>query len=216
MTIVVLMLLLLGVIIFVVPMFGEMYGGEKLPVITAFLYDIYLFLRDKWIYVLLVIAAIAAVIRLTAAVPAVRLYFSRKLLKRKKNGRLFRTVYTARFCRTFAFLYSGGLPVISAIAAAKKDIGNTYLEAQTDAAIKDIRSGSSVFAAFERADGFDGKLRSALLAGEESGRLGDMLNAAADALEHEAERSVKKLYELTERLVWSIAAVIVLCLLPPR
>ena len=210
MAIVILLLLLLGVIVFVVPMFGVMYGGEKLPVITAFLYDIYLFLRDKWIYALLVIAAIAAVIRLTAAVPAVRLYFSEKLLKRKKNGRLFRTVYTARFCRTFAFLYSGGLPVISAIAAAKKDIGNTYLEAQTDAAIKDIRSGSSVFAAFERADGFDGKLRSAVIAGEESGRLGDMLNAAADALEHEAERSVKKLYELTERLVWSIAAVIVL------
>lgn len=100
--------------------------------------------------------------------------------------------------------------MISAIAAAKKDIGNTYLEAQTDAAIKDIRSGSSVFAAFERADGFDGRLRSAVLAGEESGRLGDMLNAAADALEHEAGCSVKKLYELTERLVWSIAAVVVL------
>lgn len=210
MAIVILLLLLLGVIVFVVPMFGAMYGGEKLPGITAFLFDIYLFLRDKWIYALLVIAAIAAVIRLTAAVPAVRLYFSEKLLKRKKNGRLFRTVYTARFCRTFAFLYSGGLPVISAIAAAKKDIGNTYLEAQTDAAIKDIRSGSSVFAAFERADGFDGRLRSAVLAGEESGRLGDMLNAAADSLEHEAKRSVKKLYELTERLVWSIAAVIVL------
>lgn len=206
----VLLLLLLGVFFLAVPMFAEIYGEEKLPAFTAFLYDIYLFLQDKWLYALLVTAALAAVIRLTAAVPAVSLYFSGKLLKMKKTGRPFRIMCTSRFCRTFSFLYRGGLSVIAACDAAKSDIGNRYLEYQADIAIKNMRSGSSVFAAFEAADGFDSRFRSAVLAGEESGKLGDMLSAAADTLEHDAERSVKKLYELTGRLIWGAAAVILL------
>ncbi|MDY3793277.1 MAG: type II secretion system F family protein [Oscillospiraceae bacterium] len=205
-----LVLLLFAALIFVMPVFNEMYSGESLPPFTAFLWSISGFLRDKWLYALLIIAGASAVIRLTIAIPSVEMYISKQLVTRKKAGRLFRAIYTSRFCRTFSALYSGGLSVISACSAAKEDIGSIYIENQVDEAIKAIRRGSTVRAAFESADGFDGRLRSAVLAGEESGRLGDMLSAAAEALEQESERAVKKLSEFAERVIFGSAAFLTL------
>lgn len=205
-----LVLLLFAALIFAVPIFAELYGGEALPPFTAFLGHISSFLRDRWLYVLLIIGALAAVIRLTLAIPSVELYLSKRLVTMKKAGRLFRVIFTSRFCRTFSALYSGGLSVISACAAAKEDIGNVYMEAQVDEAVKAIRRGSTVRAAFESADGFDGRLRSAVLAGEESGKLGDMLSGAAEALGHESERAVKKLSEFAERVIFGSAAFLTL------
>ncbi len=205
-----LVLLLFAALIFVIPVFAEMYGGDTFPPFTAFLRQISSFLRDRWLYALLIIGAAAAVIRLTFAIPSVEMYFSKQLVTRKRAGRLFRIIYTSRFCRTFSAMYSGGLPVISACTAAKEDIGNAYIEKQVDEAIKSVRRGSTLRAAFESADGFDGRLRSAVLAGEESGRLGDMLSAAAEALEHESERAVKKLSENAERVIFGLAAFLTL------
>lgn len=205
-----LVLLLFAALIFVMPVFTEMYSGETLPPFTSFLWHISGFFIERWLYALLIIAAAAAVIRLTLAIPAVEMHISKLLVTMKRAGRLFRVIYTSRFCRTFSALYSGGLSVISACAAAKEDIGNVYVEKQADEAIKDIRRGSTVWAAFSRADGFDGRLRSAVLAGEESGRLGDMLSAAAETLEREAERAVKKLSEFAERVIFGLAAFLTL------
>ncbi|MGN1100788.1 MAG: type II secretion system F family protein [Huintestinicola sp.] len=205
-----LVLLLFAALIFVIPVFSEIYGGQELPPFTAFLERINVFLGDKWLYALLFIGAAAAVIRLTLAIPTVEMYISKQLVTMKRAGRLFRVIYTSRFCRTFSAMYSGGLSVISACTAAKDDIGNVYIEGQVDEAIKAIRRGSTVRAAFESADGFDGRLRSAVLAGEESGRLGDMLSAAAQALETEAERAVKQLYEFAERVIFGTAAFLTL------
>lgn len=205
-----LVLLLFAALIFVIPVFAEIYGGEEIPPFTAFLWHISGFLRDRWLYALLVIGGAAAVIRLTIAIPSVEMYISKRLVTMKKAGRLFRVIYTSRFCRTFSAMYIGGLSVISACSAAKEDMGSIYMEKQVDEAIKAIRRGSTVRAAFESADGFDGRLRSAVLAGEESGRLGDMLSAAAEALEHESEQAVKKLSEFAERVIFGSAAFLIL------
>lgn len=205
-----LVLLLFSALIFVIPVFAEMYGGDPLPPFTALLWRISAFLKDRWLYALLIIGAAASVIRLTLAIPSVEMYFSKQLVTRKRAGRLFRVIYTSRFCRTFSVLYSGGLSVISACTAAKEDMGNVYMETQVDEAIKSVRRGSTLRAAFESADGFDGRLRSAVLAGEESGRLGDMLSGAAEALEHESERAVKRLSDFTERVIFGLAASLTL------
>ncbi|MGN0636899.1 MAG: type II secretion system F family protein [Huintestinicola sp.] len=205
-----LVLLLFAALIFVIPVFAEIYGGEELPPFTAFLRRLNVFLTDKWLYALLIIGALAAVIRLTLAIPSVEMYISKRLVTMKRAGRLFRVIYTSRFCRTFSAMYSGGLSVISACAAAGEDIGSVYMEKQVDEAIKAMRRGSTVRAAFESADGFDGRLRSAVLAGEESGKLGEMLSAAAEALEQESERAVKQLSEFAERVIFGSAAFLTL------
>ena len=124
-------------------------------------------------------------------------------------GKLFKTIYTARFARTLSSLYSSGMPIATALVIAGKTIGNSYVEEQFEQAVTLVRSGIPMSQALRGVDGLQKKLASTVLVGEESGRLDVMLDSIALSMEADAEEATKRMVTLMEPLLIVFMALIV-------
>lgn len=130
-------------------------------------------------------------------------------LKLPVIGKLLRTIYTARFARTLSSLYSSGLPIITALQVGKRTVGNTYIESQFEASIRSVRAGETLASSLALIDGFENRLASTILIGEETGSLDSMLDVIADALEYDAELAITKLTTLLEPVLIIVMGVII-------
>lgn len=195
---------------FVMPRFAELFSHlQTLPAATRFLMWLSDAVVNEWPLLLAAALSLAAAAMLALRIPAVRLLRDQLRLSLPLIGRQTRILCTARFARTLASLYSAGMSMLAALQIARKAIGNAHIEARFDAVLAEVRGGGSLSDALEKADGFSGKLTSAVRVGEESGTLDRMLNAIADTLEYEAEQaSSRMLGYLEPLLVVCMAAVV--------
>ena len=124
-------------------------------------------------------------------------------------GKLRKIVYTARFSRTLASMYSAGIPIITCLQIAKTTIGNSYIESQFDDMIAKIRSGMSLSDALGEIDGFVKKLPSSVAVGEETGALDSMMRSIADQMDYDSEIAIEQMVALIEPVMIVTMAVIV-------
>jgi type IV pilus assembly protein PilC len=73
--------------------------------------------------------------------------------------------------------------MIQSLNIARTTVGNTYIEGQFDEVINTLGNGGTLSQALNTVEGFDMKLNSTILVGEESGRLDVILLRLDDALE---------------------------------
>lgn len=191
------------VIIFAVilPNFFTLFSGMELPLPTRIVIAISNVLTKKWYIVIIVVLMIAAIVQILGSIEPIRLEMDKMKLKAPIIGKLMKVVYTSRFCRTLSSLYSSGLSIISALQIARTTIGNRYIAKQFEEATRKIRQGVPMSAALSTIDGFDKKLFSTVLIGEESGRLEEMLISTADSFDYESEIAIRKLTGLIEPIM---------------
>jgi type IV pilus assembly protein PilC len=108
-----------------------------------------------------------------------------------------------------ASLYVSGIPMIQSLQIARKTLGNTYIDKQFDDVIYDLGNGRTLSQALSNVEGFDRKLNSTILIGEESGRLEQMLESVADQFDYDSEMATGRLVAMMEPLMIVIMAVIV-------
>jgi len=149
------------------------------------------------------------VIRIILMMPKVRLGMDRIKTHLPLFGKLWRTIYTARFARTLSSLYSAGIPIVAAMQVAKKTVGNLYIESQFEGAIAFVRGGGNLSEAIDQIDGFVPKMTSSIRVGEETGGLDAMLDTIADTLEYESEMAISKMVSYMEPALIIAMAVIV-------
>ena len=148
-------------------------------------------------------------VQLLLQIPKLRLAIDHLKLRLPLTGKLMRTIYTARFSRTLSSLYASGISILQALDIARTTVGNAYIAAQFDELLADVRNGNPLSAAVDKVDGYDKKLASVILVGEETGRLDQMLNAAADNFDYEAQQATDRLTALVEPLMIIIMALCV-------
>jgi type IV pilus assembly protein PilC len=207
--IVLIVLVVLVLFTFVLPRFFTMFEGMVLPLPTQIVIAISDFLTHHFLS--LAIGVFAAVMLLLALFrqPEPKLLIDRVKLRIPKVGKLLRIIYTARFARTLASLYVSGIPMISALTIASATIGNKYIERQFEVVIHDLGNGRTLSQALIKVDGFEAKLYSTVLIGEESGRLEQMLESVADQFDYDAETATQRLVALLEPVLIVVMAAIV-------
>lgn len=210
----ILSVLLVGVIIFImtylVPQFQGIFDQmETLPLPTVILLAISKGFQKHWFLILIAVIAAVIATRLLLRVSSVRLRVDRIKLRLPIIGKLLKKIYTARFARTLSSLYSSGLPIVTALQVGGKTIGNAYIEGQFEAMIAKVRSGEPLSKALIEVDGFQKKLASTILVGEETGSLDEMLDSIADSLDYEAARALEKLVALLEPVLIIVMAIII-------
>ena len=124
-------------------------------------------------------------------------------------GRLFKTIYTARFARSQSSLYQSGISIVESLDIAGKTIGNRYLEIQTKDVIQRILTGEQFSQAIKKVDGFEKKLAQMIHVGEETGRLDAMLAGLAENYEYEAEVALKRLVSYLEPVLILFMGVLI-------
>ncbi|NLL03868.1 MAG: type II secretion system F family protein [Clostridiales bacterium] len=193
---------------FVLPTFAELFQDD-MPPVTKFMFAVSDFMRSKWIVVVVVVAGLVVLFRALKTLPNVVIALDRFKLRIPKIGNLLKTIYTARFSRTLSSLYASGISLVEALTISKGTIGNEYISSQFDDLVKEVRNGMTVSEAISQVDGFDPKLASTILIGEETGRLDEMLESTADSFDYESEQATGRMTALIEPVMLVIMAGVV-------
>ena len=210
---IILVVLIIGVILiiftFVLPQFMGMFEGMELPLPTRIVMGVSDFLIAHG--VVLAVCVIVGVFLLIQVfrMPGPRIILDRAKLKFPKVGNLLKTIYTGRFARTLASLYVSGIPMIQALNIAKSTVGNKYIEKQFVKVIDHLGNGRTLSQALSEVDGFEPKLKSTIMIGEESGRLEQMLESVADQFDYDSEMASQRMVALIEPVLIVVMAVIV-------
>lgn len=195
---------------FVIPQFKDLFDQmETLPISTTILLGISNFIKDKW-YVLIIAAIVFFILfKIVFSIAVVQYFVDKIKIKLPVIGKLMRVIYTARFARTLASLYSAGISIVNCLTISKSTIGNAYIESQFDKMIAEVKAGANLSDAINDVDGFTKKLSSSIMVGEETGALDTMLNSVANQMEYDSEMALDKMVALIEPVMVVVMAVVI-------
>ena len=197
---------------FVIPQFKDMFDQmESLPFLTELLFSVSDLVAAHWLSMALCIFVLVMGLRVLMTLPAVRLQWDWLRLHAPLVGKLNRKICTARFARTLSNLYSGGVPIIATLIAARDAVDNTWIASQFDTVLRNVRAGHSLSETLSAVDGFEKKMSASIAVGEETGKLDSLLATISETLDYEAESATTRLVTLLEPLMIVIMAVIVGC-----
>jgi len=197
------------IFIAILPNFFVLFDDMDVPGITIVMLGISSFLLSYWYFVIIGFLVFVLLCQYLLKVPVVRFQFDRAKLKIKAVGKLLKIIYTARFARTLSSLYSSGIPMLRALEITATIINNKYISDQFPEVIKNVRNGDSLSGAVGGVDGFDKKLATSIMIGEESGRLDSMLESTAESFDYEAEVALDRLVQLIQPIMIIIMAVVI-------
>jgi type IV pilus assembly protein PilC len=216
------LMVLIGLIAFIVPVFVNVFkdfGGE-LPLITRLTVQASNVVTHQW-YILIALAIGGPILfKKWRTSKSGRQQWDRIRLKFPfKIGVTVQKIALARWSRTFAALYSAGVPIMQAIEITGQTAGNTVVEKAMADVIESVKSGGSIADPLKDAPIFPSMVAQMIAVGEETGNLDAMLSKVADFYEDEVAAAVKALTSILEPvmiiLVGGIVGFIVIAMYMP-
>ena len=197
------LVLIIGVVlvVFVLPMFVEMFGDSELPKLTQILINIVNGTKKYWYFVLIGVIAIVAAIKYAFTQPAVQEGWDKFIIKCPMVGKLVVQIYTGRFARTLSSLYSSGIPMVECLERSSAILNNTYIDKLFATLIEEVKQGEPLSLSLQRTQIFESMFCSMVFVGEESGSLDDILAKTADYYEDEADTALQKLATFIEPVI---------------
>jgi MSHA biogenesis protein MshG len=202
--------------VFVIPSFSKVFDkfGADLPFATKILLSTSgFFLEYWWLILSLIFGGIIFFIKYTRTDKGAYQWDKTKL-KLPLVGGLLNRISLSRFTRTFAMLFSAGVPILQALDVSAEAIGNRFIEAN----VKDMRHGIERGESLSRTANASGMFTPLILqmiaVGEESGAVDKLLQDVSDFYDEETEYDVQNLSAAIEPilLVFMGAMVLVLAL----
>lgn len=125
--------------------------------------------------------------------PDVKLALDRFATNSRLAMDLPRRYQAAQFCRNLGMLLEGGMTLNRALEAAEAAMSNRYMRSFMPRLIDDVRQGRTLKAAFDAAGVFPRLTVEFAAVGEETGRVGPMMNEAADVLDRDVQTELDRL-----------------------
>ncbi len=215
-------LVFLGMTIFLIPTFAEIFDqlGAELPVFTQMMINLSKLLRSTFSIFLVggIILAIYAFTRYNAT-PVGRRQVDGTLLKLPLFGDLLQKTASAQFCRTMSSLSKAGVPIMMSLEILHDTTNNAVVGDAIKNSRNDISEGVPLSTALALKRVFPEMMVSMLAIGEETGEMDTMLSKVADFYEDEVSTAVKTLTSLIEPvmivLVGGIVGSILLAMYMP-
>jgi type IV pilus assembly protein PilC len=213
---------LLGLIAFIVPVFVKVFKdfGGKLPFITQLTVNASHMVTGQWYILLFGGIGLVVGFRKWRKSEWGRPQWDRLRLRvPMKIGNTVQKIALARWSRTFAALYSAGVPIMQAIEVTGQTAGNAVVEKSMADVIESVKSGGSIADPLKDAPIFPPMVAQMIAVGEETGNLDAMLSKVADFYEDEVAAAVKALTSILEPvmiiLVGGIVGFIVIAMYMP-
>ena len=196
-------LAVIGMLLFIVPVFENMFDGlgGTLPAPTLFL--VWLSGVMKWLAPLLLVATIALTVWWSKHKndDEIRSKVDPFKLKLPVFGRLFQKVAIARFTRNFSTMLGAGVPILQALDIVGETAGNWAIEHAIEDVEKSVRNGQSLAAPLAQHDVFPEMVTQMIAVGEDSGAMETMLKKIAEFYDQEVEATTEQLTSLLEPLM---------------
>jgi general secretion pathway protein F len=186
------------------------HADRELPVLTRVLITSSEFLSANAPWLVLASIALAAACAFSVRHERVRAGLQGILLRIPVLGRALRAAATARFCRSLALQVASDVPLVDALRVSAETTALVAMRRQVLEAARGVREGGS-FAAEIAADAVFPPLVVRLLAsGEQTGRLSEMLDRAAESQESEAGALARTFSALLQPLMILVVGLFVL------
>lgn len=205
----------------IVPMMAAIYEkmGADLPGPTQMVIAASRIVTGNIWIVLTVLAGLLLVYQIMRRTPGGRYTVDTMKLRMPIFGPLLRQVVTAKFLRTFGVLVVSGLPILDALELSGAASGNEVIERAACDIGDMVSRGSNLSAGFGMTGVFQETVVQMVSTGEETGRLGDMLESVSDHYDDRVETSIEGLSSIIEPmmivLIGGLVALILVAMFLP-
>ncbi len=205
----------IGITIFllvkVVPVFGEIFTGfgAKLPAPTQFLINLSNFVKA---YLLVILGGGGGLVYgwlYFIKTPAGKEFWDSRRIKLPIFGSIAHKICLARFTRTFSSMVRSGVPILEVLSIVANTCGNVIMEKAIKVAAGDIERGDGISTALGKHPIFPAMIIRMITAGEQTGKIDDMLERISDFLDEEIETTLSGLTSLIEPILIVVLGVIV-------
>ncbi|MEK7707054.1 MAG: type II secretion system F family protein, partial [Verrucomicrobiota bacterium] len=195
----------------VVPVFGEVYAGfgAKLPGPTQFLINFSDIVKKYIILILLGGGGAVYGWIYFIKTKAGREFWDSRRIKLPIFGGIAHKICLARFTRTLASLIRSGVPILEVLQIVSQTVGNVVMEKAIRVSAGDIERGESISAALAKHPIFPNMIIRMISAGEQTGKIDNMLERISDFLDEEIETTLSGLTSLIEPILIVVLGVIV-------
>lgn len=204
-------LVVTGLLIWVVPVFEDMFAsfGQALPAPTQIVVNLSQALQSYWYLIIGGIVGIGVGINRAYKTTKGRQVIDTLVLKVPVFGDLIRKTAVARFTRTLGTMLASGVPILEALEIVSKTSGNVVIEASILKSRKSLSEGKTLADPLIETKVFPGMVTQMIAVGEQTGALDAMLTKIADFYEDEVDAAVDALTSLIEPLLMAFLGVVV-------
>ncbi len=195
----------------VVPVFGEIFKSfnAKLPAPTMYLVEISNIVKSYLILFLFAGGALVYAWLYFIKTPTGRQFWDSRRIKLPVFGSIAHKICLARFTRTLASLIRSGVPILEVLQIVSQTVGNVVMEKSIKTAATDIERGESISVALGKHPIFPTMIIRMVTAGEQTGKIDNMLERIADFLDEEIETTLSGLTALIEPILIVFLGVVV-------
>lgn len=203
---IILLVVAVGVIVvmlmFVVPVFAEMYSGSgaTLPKPTQIVMNISDFIRSFEALILFVGIGVAAYFfrKKLSTDTNFKLMFDKRILNLPVFGDLIRNSAIARMASVLANLVTAGVGLIEALEISRQSISNEYIKEGIENIKRKVYSGNTLESIMRDDPRFPATFKAFVSVGESTGKLNEMLTSISKFYEDEFDSSVDRMSQMLE------------------
>lgn len=203
--------MLIYLITFVVPQFGQLYEqmDAQLPSITVFMLNVGQIAQKYFWLVGLVLGSIIVFLVRWRKTPAGAERVDRVRLKIPLLGDVWLKYQIAMFSRTLSTLLAGGLPLVSCLETAGGSMESRLISKALSEATIQVREGQPLASSLEKTRVFPAMAVEMIEVGESTGALRQMLNSVAEFFEEDVQTTMAAAMSLIEPIILIGMAIVV-------
>lgn len=211
-------LVVVGILVFLVPKFAELFAQlEKnggLPGPTVILLAMSAFL-GSWKGIVLggVLAGLGVYAQRQMKSPDARLSMDRLKIKLPVAGQIFLNGAVSRFCRVLGTLLRNGVPLLRALEISSGATGNLVLAKAIRSSAENVSSGNTLSRPLAECGLLPRPVMAMITVAEESNNLENVLINIADGIDRKMGRQLEMMVRLLEPAMLMVMGVIVLFVL---
>ncbi|MFO7751043.1 MAG: type II secretion system F family protein [Desulfobacteraceae bacterium] len=199
------------ILVFVIPVFSEMFEGfgSALPTPTLVVVAMSDFVINNIGYILGGFFATAFLVKKIYATEKGKIVMDDFFLKLPVFGILIRKVAVAKFTRTMGTMMSSGVSILEALDIVARTAGNKIVEFAVMDVKAGISEGRSMADPLLESGVFPSMVCSMIAVGESTGALDTMLGKIADFYDDEVDQAVKNLTDMIEPFLLVFLGVVI-------
>jgi type IV pilus assembly protein PilC len=188
---------------FVLPRFMVIFKGKEaaLPLPTKMLLAISNFMVNYWYILLAALIALIWGIILMLRTDWGRLWFDKSKLSVPLFKKMFRALYISRSLHTMGQLINAGVPMLDTISITAEISGNVLYRRMWRAVYAAVKQGKKISAPLKKSPLLPRAVVQMISAGEESGKLGEVLDEVSDYYGRELKAVIKSVTAMIEPIM---------------
>lgn len=211
MIVLVVCLALVVVCAYVMPMFADIFKdmGTDLPFTTKIFLGLSDLFTSKWYIMLTIIVTLFIVWKLFANSKQGKRILAAMKLKMPLIKDLTVKTESANFARVFSTLLSSGKDYPSSLEITEHTMGNVFFQEAVSTINEEVKQGKTLTSAMKDVKIFPELLVSMCDIGENTGKVGEMIENAADYFEDETETATVKLTSALQPIIMIFLGIFV-------